>query len=77
MRILPNRLLAHQIRRDLRRRPAQAIAVAITVMLGVAVSGIAGYPEYLWPARSRQDVLDDPHSANSTASWPCSGYSSA
>ena len=28
----------------------------------VSVAGIARSPEYLWPARSRQDVLDDPHS---------------
>ncbi|WP_433727340.1 ABC transporter permease [Nocardia sp. CA-129566] len=27
----------------------------------VAVSGIARSAEYLWPARNRQDVLDDPH----------------
>ena len=28
----------------------------------VTVTGIVRSPEYLWPARSRQDVLDDPHS---------------
>jgi putative ABC transport system permease protein len=27
----------------------------------VTVSGIAQSPEYLWPARNRQDVLGDPH----------------
>nr|WP_309224736.1 FtsX-like permease family protein [Mycolicibacterium sp. CBMA 234] len=26
-----------------------------------AISGVAESPEYLWPARSRQDLLDDPH----------------
>lgn len=28
----------------------------------VVVSGVALSPEYLWPARSRQDILPDPHS---------------
>jgi putative ABC transport system permease protein len=28
----------------------------------VTVSGIARSPEYLWPARNRQDILGDPHS---------------
>lgn len=28
----------------------------------VTVSGVARSPEYLWPARSRQDALGDPHS---------------
>ena len=27
----------------------------------VAVAGIVDSPEYLWPARSRQDILSDPH----------------
>lgn len=32
-----------------------------TAWQDVTVTGIARSPEYLWPARSRQDVLDDPH----------------
>ncbi|MGC1210979.1 MAG: FtsX-like permease family protein [Micromonospora sp.] len=28
----------------------------------LTVRGVAASPEYLWPARSRQDVLSDPHS---------------
>lgn len=28
----------------------------------LAVTGVAVSPEYLWPARSRQDILPDPHS---------------
>ncbi|MBF6064664.1 FtsX-like permease family protein [Nocardia terpenica] len=35
MRLVPNRVLTRKLGRDLRRRPAQALAVAITVMLGV------------------------------------------
>src|SRR5262249_53682255 len=27
----------------------------------VTISGVAQSPEYLWPARNRQDVLGDPH----------------
>ena len=27
----------------------------------VTVSGVVQSPEYLWPARDRQDVLGDPH----------------
>ncbi len=27
----------------------------------VTISGVARSPEYLWPARSRQDILGDPH----------------
>jgi putative ABC transport system permease protein len=27
----------------------------------LTISGVAGSPEYLWPARNRQDILDDPH----------------
>jgi putative ABC transport system permease protein len=27
----------------------------------LTISGVAESPEYLWPARNRQDILDDPH----------------
>jgi putative ABC transport system permease protein len=33
-----------------------------TAWRDLTVSGIAQSPEYLWPARNRQDVLGDPHS---------------
>jgi putative ABC transport system permease protein len=42
----------------------------------VTVQGIVDSPEYLWPARSRQDIMSDPHSfavvfapADAVASW--------
>ncbi len=33
-----------------------------TVWRTVVVTGVALSPEYLWPARNRQDILPDPHS---------------
>ncbi|RDI64640.1 ABC transporter permease [Nocardia pseudobrasiliensis] len=61
-----NRLLGRKIRRDLRRRPAQAAAIAVTVMLGVLLF-VASYDSFRNLSASYAQTYTRLHFADATA----------
>ncbi|WP_225729382.1 MULTISPECIES: FtsX-like permease family protein [unclassified Nocardia] len=61
-----NRLLGRKIRRDLRRRPAQAVAIAVTVMLGVLLF-IASYDSFRNLSASYEQTYARTHFADFVA----------